>query len=464
MGTPHDRVHARFKTDLAVTMKWRRSVVSVHATDASEGGVFVPTDEQPALRELVRLDLTIPGRADVLSVHGMPVNSARANDPEGRAPGVGIQFYAMDRDAQRVWGQFIEHLRRTQEPLPKFSPAGPRAPLVLPEGPVPHGAAAPAQKKTPTPAAPTRPVAPAQTKAAPVAPVAPTAPVAPVAPVAAAPLSRPGERQAIYAAEEVDEEAPSEAVATASLELEIASEEDLYEFYMRDVAAGGMFILSDVTLPEGERITLFIRHPIANDSFELEAVVRSASEGPDGPGLEVDFVDLDEQRLDALREFIECDGAPPNTFDALEAAAASAEAANADAAPPEDWQAPITPDPKQGQLAQLFDPWTGSTPDRPWSKPPPEDEFDSIFEALSPGDSGIHRSAPAPAVHEVPDFLMAIPSWTSIDVSVLDPGQRLSIELDTSDLVEVREDRLHASKRTADEAAPAPRRPAPRVR
>ncbi len=458
MGTPHDRIHARFKTNLAVTMKWRRSVVTVHATDASEGGVFVPTDEQPALRELVRLELTIPGRAEPLSVHGMPVNSARANDPEGRAPGVGIQFYAMDRDAQRVWGQFIEHLRRTQDPLPRFSPAAPRAPLVLPEAPVPHGPVTPSQKMPPTPvAAPSPPVAPAQTKATP----APAARVTPVAPEA--PLSQPGERQAIYADEDIDE-ASSEPVATASLELEIASEEDLYEFYMRDVAVGGMFILSDVALPEGERITLFIRHPIANDTFELEAVVRSASEGPDGPGLEVDFVDLDEQRLDALREFIECDGIPATAFEALEAGAAAVEAASADVALSEGWQAPITPDPQQGQLEKLFDPWTGSTPDRPWSKPPPEDEFDSIFEALSPDDSGIHRSAPAPAVHEVPDFLMAIPSWTSIDVSVLDPGQRLSIELDPSDLVEVRDDRLHASKRLPDEAPSAPRRPLPRAR
>ncbi len=436
MGTPHDRVHARFKTHLPVTMKWRRSVVTVHATDASEGGVFVPTDEQPALRELVRLELSIPGRVEPLSVHGMPVNSARENDPEGREPGVGIQFYAMDRDAHRIWGQFIEQLRRTQNPLPKFSPASPRAPLVLPEGPVPHGPHL-------------------QTEA--------RAPVADAAP-AVAPPAQLGEREAIYEVEELaDDEAPPEPVATASLELEIASEEDLYEFYMRDVAAGGMFILSDVALPEGERITLFIRHPIANDTFELEAVVRSATEGPDGPGLEVEFVDLDEQRLDALRDFIECDGAPAPAFADFEAGAARVDALTAEA-PAEAWQAPITPDPAQGQLAQLFDPWTGSSPERPWSKPPPEDEFDSIFDALSPDDSGVRRSAPAPAVHEIPDFLMAIPSWTSIDVSALDPGQRFSIELDPSDLVEVREERLRASMRVGEEAPRAPKRPAPRVR
>jgi Tfp pilus assembly protein PilZ len=434
MGTPQDRIHARFKTDLAVTMKWRRSVVTVRAIDASDGGVFVRTDEQPNLRELVRLELTLPGRAEVFSVHGMPVNSAVAGDPEGREPGVGVQFYAMDRESQRVWGQYIEQLRRTQSPLPKVALVAPRSAPVLPEAPVPSAS----QAKTPLPAV-VQPIAKAPVVAAP-------------APAVEEPADD----------EDFDDEAlDAEPASGASLELEIASEEDLYEFYMRDIAAGGMFILSDVALPEGERLTLFIRHPQVDDTFELEAVVRSASEGPEGPGLEVEFLGLDEQRLDALRDFIECDVEGATGLDDLDATG-SAEALTLDVPPIAAWQSPQ--DPQQGKLAQLFDPWTGSVPERPWSKPPPEDEFDSLFDALASGATGVRHSVPAPANEDVPDFLLAIPSFSNTDNPLLDPSMPRSIELEPDDLVEVRDERLRGALRATEEAARVPRRPIPRAR
>lgn len=425
MGTPQDRIHARFKTDLAVTMKWRRSVVTVRAIDASDGGVFVRTEEQPNLRELVRLELTLPGRAEAFSVHGMPVNCAVAGDPEGREPGVGIQFYAMDRESQRVWGQYIEQLRRTQSPLPKVAPAAP----------VPSAS----QAKTPLPAV-AQPVA--------------------KGPVVVAPPALSVEAPADD--EDFEDEAlDSEPTSGASLELEIASEEDLYEFYMRDVAAGGMFILSDVALPEGERLTLFIRHPQVDDTFELEAVVRSASEGPEGPGLEVEFLGLDEQRLDALRDFIECDVEGATGLDDLDATGSS-EALTLDVPLIAAWQSPQ--ESQQGKLAQLFDPWTGSVPERPWSKPPPEDEFDSLFDALAGGATGVRHSVPAPANEDVPDFLLAIPSFSNADNPLLDPSMPRSIELEPDDLVEVRDERLRGALRATEEAARVPRRPIPRAR
>ncbi len=458
MGTPQDRVQARFLTDLPVTMKWRRNAVSVRATDASDGGVFIRSDEQPAIRELVRLEFTLPGRAEPFAVHGMPVNCASANDPEGREPGVGIQFYGLDRDSQRVWGQFIENLRRTQSPLPKT--AGPRAPRhVAP--PVantpPRAAESPSEPEVvrlivPSPLAHSRaaaerapePKAPHQAQPQPQPQPKPPAPEAVEEEVADEDLAR--------------EEFPELADSGASLELEIASEEDLYEFYMRDIAAGGMFILSDVALPEGARLTLFIRHPLVDDTFELEAVVRTATEGPDGPGLEVEFIDLGEPRLDALRDFIERD---------LEASVAPSTApteAGAAVEQPPSWQQPFDDGRPQGKLAQLFDPWTGDTPERPWSKPPPEDEFDSLFDALSGDSSGVRHSVPAPSNEEVPDFLMAIPSWSKLESPQIEPAGATSIELDACDLVEVREDKLREALRAHDEATRGSRQSLPRAR
>lgn len=462
MGTPQDRVQARFLTDLPVTMKWRRNVVSVRATDASDGGVFIRSDEQPAIRELVRLEFTLPGRAEPFAVHGMPVNCAAANDPEGREPGVGIQFYGLDRDSQRVWGQFIENLRRTQTALPKT--AVPRAPrhMAPPVVITPPRAAEPPPEPEVVPLIVPSPLAHPRA-AAERAPEPKAQPQAQAHPQAQ-PQAQPKPPEHEIAEEEVSdedlarEEFPELADGGASLELEIASEEDLYEFYMRDIAVGGMFILSDVALPEGARLTLFIRHPLVDDTFELEAVVRTATEGPDGPGLEVEFIDMSEPRLDALREFIERDleaPAAPSTAPA-EAVAAVEQ--------PLSWQQPFDDGRPQGKLAQLFDPWTGDTPERPWSKPPPEDEFDSLFDALSGDSSGVRHSVPAPSNEEVPDFLMAIPSWSKLESPQIEPAGGISIELDACDLVEVREDKLREALRAHDEATRGSRQSLPRAR
>ena len=441
MGTPHDRVHARFLTDIPVTMKWRRNVVMVRATDASDGGVFVRTDDQPAIRELVRLEFTLPGRKEVFAVHGMPVNSASANDPEGREPGVGIQFYGLDRDAQRVWGQFIDHLRRTQTALPK--------------GPMPRAPrnAAPPPSNTPAPVV--------EQKSAPSLPplIVPAPLVLAKPPAVSAPEAHhEASTQEVDDADLAGDELSESVQSGASLELEIASEEDLYEFYMRDVAAGGMFILSDVALPEGTRLTLFIRHPLVDDTFELEAVVRSATEGDDGPGLEVEFLDLTEPRLDQLRDFIESDlEAPP-----APSVTPVGEVVVPDGSPA--WQQPFDDGRPQGRLAQLFDPWTGDAPERPWSKPPPEDEFDSLFDALAAGSTGVRHSVPPPSNDEVPDFLMAIPSWSKLESPQSDPVERMSIELDPADLVEVRDERMREALRAHEDSARAPRQPITRAR
>ncbi len=403
MGTPHERVHARYQVDLTVTMKWRRNAATLKLLDASDGGVFVITDDQPSMRELVRLEFKLPGRAEPLAAHGMAVNNALDNDPEGRPPGVGIQFYGMDRDTQRAWGQFIEQLRRTQAPLPKVMPVAPRSAPMLPQAPAQKPALvvpqAPAQKP-----ALVVPQAPAQK------PVEKPALVVPQKPAPKPPVAQP----------------PPEEPAQPSLELEIASEDDLYEFYMRDVAAGGMFILTDVPLPEGSRLTLVVRHPIADDDFEVEAVVRAACESDDGHGIEVEFVGLDDDRLDALRDFIDADLGEPEPDAPAPEAPAPASVAHVG--------------PHGGPLAQLFDPWTGSH-EQLWSRPPPEDEFDMMFDALgADAVSSVRPSMPSPANEDVPDFLMAIPSWSKLENPLLDPSRPLSIDLEPSDLVEVSEE------------------------
>jgi Tfp pilus assembly protein PilZ len=337
MGTAQERVHARYRVDLTVTLRWRRTVETVHAWNVSEGGLFLVTRDQPPLRELVRLEIPLPGRAEPLEVHGMAVNTATECDPDGRPPGVGVQFYALDREAQRLIGQYIDQVRL----------------------------AAPALSALPPP--------------------------------------------------------------EVSLELEIASDDDLYEFYMRDVAAGGMFIVSDVALAVGEGLSLIVRHPIVDDCFVIGAVVRAASEGPDGPGLTVEFVGLDAERLDALREFIdgpiESEAPPPLSVRPTQ----------------REWQDPFAQQPREKRsLAQLFDPWTGAAQEQPRTRAQPRDELDMMFDAIAPANqSAVRPSMPSPANEDVPDFLMAIPSWSKLTAGG-DPSRGVvAIDLEPDDIIEV---------------------------
>lgn len=305
MGTAQERVHARYRVDLTVTLRWRRTVETVHAWNVSEGGLFLVTREQPPLRELVRLEIPLPGRAEPLEVHGMAVNNATERDPEAARPAWAC---SSTPSTARRSGSSASTSSRCASPS--------RRPLsVLPP-------------------------------------------------------------------------------AEASLELEIASDDDLYEFYMRDVAAGGMFIVSDVALAVGEGLSLIVRHPIVDDSFVIGAVVRAASEGPDGPGLTVEFVGLDAERLDALRMFIdgpiESEAPPPLSVHPTQ----------------REWQDPFAQQPREKRnLAQLFDPWTGASQDQPRARAQPRDELDMMFDAIAPDNqSAVRPSVPSPANEDVPIF------------------------------------------------------------
>ncbi len=338
MGTAQERVHARYRVDLTVTLRWRRTVETVRVWNVSEGGLFLVTREQPPLRELVRLEIPLPGRAAPLEVHGMAVNLAAEGDAEGRPAGVGVQFYALDREAQRLIGQYIEQVRVAEPQAPSLQPP-----------------------------------------------------------------------------------------AEASLELEIASDDDLYEFYTRDVAAGGMFIVSDVALAVGQCLSLIVRHPIVDDCFVIRAVVRAASDGPDGPGLTVEFIGLDAERLDALRVFIdgpiESEAPPPLSVRPTQ----------------REWQDPFAQQPRERRnLAQLFDPWTGASQDQPRSRGQSRDELDMMFDAIASNDqSAVRPSVPSPANEDVPDFLLAIPSWSKLDGSGDKSRGAVAIDLEPDDIIEV---------------------------
>ena len=467
MGTPKDRVHARFQVDLKVTMKWRRNVETLPVFDVSEGGVYVATESPPALRELVRLEFELPPNKTVLSAHGMAVNLVDAASTDGRPPGIGVQFYALDRDAQRAWSAFIDGVRKGQLAVPRRAPAepleAPRKPSQLQTAPEPVAVLplAPPRK-------PSQLQSPADLVEAPRKPSQLQSPAEPVAVLPLAPPRKPSQLQTpppffapgddVTSFGEMPDPFGRGAVArpavAASLELDIASEEDLYEFYMRDIAEGRMFILSDVSLARGAEVSIVVRHPTEDRVFEIDAFVVACQQSPDGPGLDVEFYNLSERRLEALRDFI--DGGEEVQPEVRQRPAARRDAPAPKPAPKPAtserahvaqsvWDDPFARD-AQAQIAQLFEPWVGAAEQRPWSKPPPDDDIDLMFDALANGDlSGVRPSGvPSPANEDVPDFLLAAPTFDDNPFEPAPAASRdddaVSIDLDDDDLVEVRDE------------------------
>ncbi len=109
--SPATGASKRYEERYGVTLAVRLSVLGqktwmLETSDVSYHGLFLPTDDPPELRALVKLAIELPtGRT--LEVHGMAVHRVMPGDSKGRPPGVGIQFYAVDKDTQAVWSEVV---------------------------------------------------------------------------------------------------------------------------------------------------------------------------------------------------------------------------------------------------------------------------------------------------------------------------------------------------------------------
>ncbi len=116
------RFEERYKIALPVRLTTGRRTVHLATDDVSYHGLFLRTDTPPDLRELVRLSVDLPTGVTV-TLHGMAVHVVRPGDPRGRLPGVGVQFYAVDRNTLSTWSTMVRELARRRIALaPALAP------------------------------------------------------------------------------------------------------------------------------------------------------------------------------------------------------------------------------------------------------------------------------------------------------------------------------------------------------
>jgi Tfp pilus assembly protein PilZ len=80
--------------------------------DVGFRGLFLRTDDPPPLRQLLQVKLVLPPGNDAFTVHAMAVFMVPAG-AAGRAPGVGLQLYAVSGEARQQWERFVRWVAKT---------------------------------------------------------------------------------------------------------------------------------------------------------------------------------------------------------------------------------------------------------------------------------------------------------------------------------------------------------------
>ena len=99
----------RYAVRIPATILGGRNEQDVVTEDIGLRGLFVRTDRAPALRQLVRVRITLPPDGRVLVVHCMVVDRVAPGTP-GRAAGADLQLYAIDRATEGAWHELLAHV------------------------------------------------------------------------------------------------------------------------------------------------------------------------------------------------------------------------------------------------------------------------------------------------------------------------------------------------------------------
>lgn len=115
----------RFRVQVRVQFRHDGRLHEALTSDVSFLGLFVVTRAAPAVRQLLRLDLEIPGQLAPLVLHAM-VARVDAGDPStGRPPGIGLRLYGVSDEERRTWSRFISGLRAAERDEREHTRRGP---------------------------------------------------------------------------------------------------------------------------------------------------------------------------------------------------------------------------------------------------------------------------------------------------------------------------------------------------
>src|SRR5689334_1505280 len=103
------RREARVEANIKVSVVRGRTTIPLETSDISFKGLFLCTPEPPPLRSLLRLRIMLPLRE--IEAHAMAIHvTSSAEADEGRAAGVGVQFWGLAGPDRIAWDDFVRDL------------------------------------------------------------------------------------------------------------------------------------------------------------------------------------------------------------------------------------------------------------------------------------------------------------------------------------------------------------------
>ncbi len=104
------RVDKRYMVAVPLLLEVGKRTVELVTEDISHGGLFLRTELEATLRQLVRVEMLLPPHADRFEAAGKIVHRVPAVQGD-RAAGVGIQFYGLGNDPRARWATFVAFVR-----------------------------------------------------------------------------------------------------------------------------------------------------------------------------------------------------------------------------------------------------------------------------------------------------------------------------------------------------------------
>lgn len=112
MGGSDKRRDKRYRYQMPALLVRGSKEVPLLTGDVGYRGLFLRTDDPPPLRQLLQVKLSLPPGNEGFTVHAMAVFVVAAGTT-GRAPGVGLQLYAVSGEARQQWERFVRWVATT---------------------------------------------------------------------------------------------------------------------------------------------------------------------------------------------------------------------------------------------------------------------------------------------------------------------------------------------------------------
>jgi hypothetical protein len=338
----------RYDVAVAVIVRKKTGDVQLMTADVSRHGAFIKSDTPVPVRQLVQVRFRLPdGECDAMCM------VARWLGPDSpRGSGMGVDFFALSKDAKNLWERFIQQLRARDAGAPfqpmstgSFSSPSIAGAVALPST---HGVPLPPPPAEPevvganglpswmSPSTvtgelhtrrnnasypPSPPPLPGQTL---VSGPAPSSALAPPTwpPQASTPLAEiaqgspfgvagvvplPGTKRPPPPPVEDDLPVISGKDEGDIVMMRFPDRDQLRGFVANEVERGGMFLKTPLVKEVGEKVDVLLVHPETEEEFRLDGtVVRRLITGPvDARGLGIFFRALTPEQNAQLAEFVE---------------------------------------------------------------------------------------------------------------------------------------------------------------